>query len=158
MKGRFLFGACWCSFGAAIALTSLYEDSWQAWCRYCKGQFKDRKRLKQGLILRPCRCSPVRLILHMLLSRLFMHCSCQDKMHGPAASESDNGVVYGDRYSNRRGKLQVMDRVWFISADGYIITNNHVMKMREHWMKLNDNRILHCWGCWSWSKHRYCAY
>ena len=41
-----------------------------------------------------------------------------------------------------------------ISADGYIITNNHVIEDAESVeVTLNDKRTFHCTGCWQGSEY-----
>jgi len=50
---------------------------------------------------------------------------------------------YGDRYSNRPREVAGYGSGVIISADGYIITNNHVIEDAENIeVKLNDNRLL----------------
>jgi serine protease Do len=50
---------------------------------------------------------------------------------------------YGDRYSNRPREVAGYGSGVIISADGYIITNNHVVEEAENIeVKLNDNRVL----------------
>jgi serine protease Do len=60
--------------------------------------------------------------------------------------QPDNPVMeffYGDRYSNRPRKVEGYGSGVIISADGYIITNNHVIENAESVdVTLNDNRTF----------------
>jgi serine protease Do len=61
-------------------------------------------------------------------------------------SQPDNPLMewfYGDRYSSKPREVAGYGSGVIISADGYIITNNHVIEDAENIeVKLNDNRIF----------------
>lgn len=60
--------------------------------------------------------------------------------------QPDNPIMewfYGDRYSSKPREVSGFGSGVIISADGYIITNNHVIEDAENIeVKLNDNRIF----------------
>lgn len=61
-------------------------------------------------------------------------------------SQPDNPIMewfYGDRYNSRPREVAGFGSGVIISADGYIITNNHVIEDAENIeVKLNDNRVF----------------
>ena len=144
MKGKFLFGALLMALlGAAIALVA-----------YTKIVDKpDAVIAKDSSRIETPEARAYLTALQMQPGQIDFTYAAEQTVHAVVhvrtksmVQQPQNPIMewfYGDRYSNRPREVAGYGSGVIISADGYIITNNHVIEDAENIeVKLNDNRIF----------------
>lgn len=144
MKAKYFFGAFLMALlGAAIALFAysrisdrsagaLAEDSSRVELRDGKAYLTSFSMQEKPVDFTYAAEQTVHAVVHVRTK----------SMVGPQASNPILEWFYGERYSRPREVAGYGSGV-IISADGYIITNNHVIEDAENVeVKLNDNRVF----------------
>ena len=144
MKGKYFFGALLMAFlGAVIALLAYTKivDKPEAVVA------KDSSRIETP------EAKAYLTSLQMQPGQIDFTYAAEQTVHAVVhvrtksmVQQPENPIMewfYGDRYSNKPREVAGYGSGVIISADGYIITNNHVIEDAENIeVKLNDNRLL----------------
>ena len=144
MKGKYFFGALLMALlGAAIALVAYTKivDKPEAIVARDSSQIEtpEAKAYLTALQMQPGQIDftyaaeqTVHAVVHVRTKSM--------------VQQPENPIMewfYGDRYSSRPREVSGFGSGVIISADGYIITNNHVIEDAENIeVKLNDNRVF----------------
>jgi serine protease Do len=144
MKGKYLLGGFLMAFlGAAIALFAYTQITGKTSATVSKDS--------SGVEIQDAR--PYLTAMQMQEGQIDFTYAAEQTVHAvvhvrtksTVSGQADNPIMewfYGDRYSRPREVSGYGSGV-IISADGYIITNNHVIENAESIeVKLNDNRIF----------------